>query len=321
MRRVLPALAGIGLLFSGAALAAQPDPEAEPSGQLDPVEAPVTPEDAIIVTGKRLEDKEVSRFIYDMLRPLSIGQETQYPRLKKPFCPSAIGFTEAAEELIEARMRKVAAAAGIAVAQDDKCRPNMHLVRVEDGPEMIRYLRTKAARSAFGLMPPHLINTIERRKGPVFSWQQMLQYGADTGQAIAPNLVNAGPGDPATLGINYIYSNPRLRMGANSLFRHATVLVEREALDNVSAIQLADFAVMRGLVPAREDEYRRTARSKDSILNLFDPALEPDDRLPSLGRTDLALLTALYAAPENVNASRQRGRMVNTFRTVLDELE
>lgn len=326
MQRAYQVAAAIGLILSSSALADQPqtpqDAAAINPASLATASDETPPADgAIVVTGRRLPDKEVNRFIYNMLRPLSVGQDDQYPRLNKPFCPSAIGFTQAAETVIEARMRRVAAAAGVSLGEQGKCKPNVHLVRVDDGRQMIRQFRKTASRSAFGEMTLQERASLEAGKGPVFSWHQTLRFGADSGQVISRNAADLGPGDPSALNFNFIYENPRLRLGANTAFRHATVLIERAALDDVSAIQLADFAVMRGLVPAREDRHRKSARTQDSILNLFDAALDPDERLPSLGRTDLALLTALYAAPDNVNANRQRGRMVATFRKVLDELD
>lgn len=318
MRRAGIALTILGLCVSSPALAAQPEQTDAVGSDID---TQIDPDDAIVVTGSRLPDKKINRYIYDMLRPQAVGQQGQYARLAEPFCPSVLGFSKKAESVIEARMRKVAAAAGIEVDEKSDCRPNVHLVRVESGRETIRFLRRNKARGAFGNTPIHQRDTIERRSGPVFSWQQTFSYGADSRQIIDPNPINGGAFDPAALGINFIYDNPRLRMGAEAGFRHATVLVERDALDDVSAIQLADFAVMRGLVPAREDEFRQGARTADSILNLFDPSVKTDARLPSLGRMDLALLTSLYAAPDNVNANRQRGQMVKTFRAVLAQVD
>ena len=296
MRRAGIALTILGLCVSSPALAAQPEQSDAVGSDID---TQIDPDDAIVVTGSRLPDKKINRYIYDMLRPQAVGQQGQYARLAEPFC----------------------AAAGIEVDKKSDCRPNVHLVRVESGRETIRFLRRNKARGAFGNIPIHQRDTIERRSGPVFSWQQTFSYGADSRQIIDPNPINGGAFDPAALGINFIYDNPRLRMGAEAGFRHATVLVQRDALDDVSAIQLADFAVMRGLVPAREDEFRQGARTADSILNLFDPSVKTDARLPSLGRMDLALLTSLYAAPDNVNANRQRGQMVKTFRAVLAQVD
>ncbi|MGB3472409.1 MAG: hypothetical protein WBA51_16465 [Erythrobacter sp.] len=291
---------------------------AQEDGAAPPKEA--TTENTIVVTGERLPDKAVNRFIYDMIRPQAIGQDSQYPRLRDDFCPSVIGFPEEAANAITERMRRVARAAGIPVATGD-CRANMHLVRVEDGPKAIRYLREKNARASFGIMPLWQRDLIERREGPVYSWQQTYPYGADSDAAAVSNLVNGGPLGEGALNFNFIYQNPRMRTPVTTAFRHSTVMVERAALEDVSPTQLADFAVMRGLVTAREDRFREGARTADSILNLFDPAVDPDERLPSLGRMDLALLTSLYAAPDDVNANRQRGRMVKTFKAVLEELE
>lgn len=275
----------------------------------------------IVVRGERLPDKKINRYIYDMLRPHNVGQTGQYPRLYRPFCPSVIGFDEKAEAALEERMRLVAGAAGIAVDPDRECRPNMHLVRVEDGPEMIRTLRRKRARSAFGWMPLHERARLERLPGPAYSWRQTFSYSAADGLPIASGNAPSPFNEPANNYVTPDRANQRLREAVEVSFRHAFVLVEREALKDVTVTQLADYAVMRGLAQVREDKHRATARDADTILNLFDESIPTNERMPSIGRMDLAMLTALYAAPDDVNANRQRGQMVDTFRAVLEELD
>lgn len=262
----------------------------------------------------------MNRFIYDMLRPQAIGQESQYARLFDDFCPLVIGFSEEAKTAIVECMKEVARVANIPVATEN-CRVNMHLLRVENGRETVRTLRRTSPRAAFGNMPLWKRDLIERREGPVYSWQQILPYGADTGAPSVFSLVNGGPLDPAALNFNFIYQNPRVRTPVTEAFHHSAVMVERGPLEGISAIQLADSGVMRGLITAREDRFRDGAGTADSMLDLFDPTVDPNERLPSLGRMDLALLTSLYAAPDDVNSNRQHSRMVKTFKAALEELE
>jgi hypothetical protein len=300
---------GQGAPGTAAPIEQQPPPEPKPA-------------QGIVVTGERWPDTEINRYIYDMLRPAAVGQTGQYPRLAAPFCPSAIGFAQEVEAALEARMRLVASAAGIALAEEADCRPNMHLVRVVDGSETIRALRKRRVRGAFGAMPPPEITRLQRMEGPVFSWQQVVQNSRESGMVLGDSNAGVDPLNP--FNINFVAPNcvnGRLCLPVQLVSRHSVVLVEDAALDDVSVTQLADFALMRGLIPAREEEHRARAREADTILNLFDETIAAEDRMPSLGRMDFAMLTALYAAPANVNANRQRGRMVAVFREALEALE
>lgn len=330
MSLVVRGLLGAALVLCGAHVAAQPAAGVSPPDEArvgappaadagEPAEREIAP--GIIVRGQRLPDKAINRYIYDILRPQATGQTAQYPRLRDPFCPSAIGFGDGADAALEKRMRLVADAAGIEMADKKDCRPNMHLVRVESGQDMIRELRKKRARSAFGWIPLHERTRIENLDGPVYAWQQVFPYSAEGGLPIASG--NA-PGLFEGLPINFVSpacQNPRICLPTQLAFRHAIVLVERKALDDISVTQLADYALMRGLAQVQEDKDRGGARDADTILNLFDAGISDVERMPSISRMDLAMLTSLYSVAGNVNANRQRGRMVATFREVLEELE
>ncbi len=305
------------------ALAAEKSGAVEPHGEQQ-AEAEFRPDAVspeIVVTGERLPDKAVNRYIYDMLRPEAVGQERQYPRLVGGLCPSVIGFSAEVEGIVEARLRLVAEAAGIEVADAETCSPNLHLMRVEDGRTTIRYLRQTQPRAAFGFIPLWRRDQLERSGGPVFAWHQVAASGIASGLAVNNNVISGSAFAAGDLAANYIPNASRSSMPVTLAFSHSVVLVEDKALSDVTAIQLADFALMRGLMTAREDEHRDGARTADSILNLFDEAVEPQDRMPSLGRMDLALLTSLYAVAGDVRVNQQRGRMVATFRKVLEELE
>ncbi|MEM6828738.1 MAG: hypothetical protein AAF553_12400 [Pseudomonadota bacterium] len=280
-----------------------------------------TPPSEIIVSGDRdprQQKKAINQFIRTVMRPES---SDQYARFNTPICPSAIGFSQSVEALIESRIREVAEAAKINLASN-KCKPNLHVVLVEYGKDAVRLLRSKA-RGAFGRMRPYERDQIERGEGPVYNWHAVFPVSSDTGGNRAvlnsggTGAVGAGAallGEPAyNAGMTNVKS--RLLMPIQQDIAHGVVLIEREAARGLSAIQVADFAAMRGLLNARSNSADLT--SVATIMNLFDA--EEGDLLPGLSEWDLALLTALYKAPADMNSDRQRSLMSRTFQKVLAE--
>ncbi|MEE4537706.1 MAG: hypothetical protein V2J51_04345 [Erythrobacter sp.] len=301
-----------------AAALAQPVPGNQPPG-----EAPEPGE--IVVRGdaaRKDRPAAINRFIRAVIRPEPVGQ---YARFDAPVCPSAIGFAEDQGEAIEARIRAVADAAEIAVAPAG-CQPNLHLVLVENGEDAIRVLRSRRP-GAFGRMPHWQRDRIARGPGPVYNWHAVYPVSSDGGGNRAvlngggTGAVGSGAallGEPAyNAGMTNVKS--RLLQPVKQQIGHGIVLVERAAATRATALQLADFAAMRGLLSAREGS--EDLAGVETILRLFESGSAGQDHPPSLTQWDLALLTALYRAPPDMNADRQRSAMARTFARLLDEAE
>ena len=324
-RPVMLAIAGVAAAMSASApslaqdlpLPAPVPAQSAPSGEAPPDAAPSS---EIVVSGRvdRGEQKKaVNRFIRAVMRTEASGQ---YARFNSAICPSAIGFSKEVEALIETRVRTVARAANIALAKT-KCDPNLHIVLVDNGPDAVKWMRRKA-RGAFGRMRPHQRDAIERGAGPVFNWHAVYPVSMDNGgnRAIqnggGSGAVGASAGilgDPAlNAGMTNVKS--RIRQPIKQDIVHGMVLIERQAARALSAIQVADFAAMRGLLSAKTDD--ENLASVETIMTLFDTPKE--ERLPGLTEWDLALLTALYKAPADMNANRQRSLMAKIFEASLE---
>lgn len=308
------ALVAISLGFVGAPVAL-----AQPTGVGEQADTPqiIVPGD--LDAGER--KKAVNRFIRTVMR----APKGQYARFNAPICPSVIGFSDTVEALIEARIREVAEAAGIEVARP-RCKPNLHLMAVEDGRETIRSLRSRRT-GAFGQMLPAYRDRIERGEGPVFNWHAVFPVSTDDGRnraALGTGYVPDVVSDPGRGGISLLSENgfnagmtnvkSRLLQPVKQDITHGFVLIESKALLGLSPIQIADFAAMRGLLSADPDN--EDLGPVATIMTLFDDA--KDAQLPGLTEWDLALLAALYRAPADLSADRQRSLMAKLFQASLE---
>ncbi|MDJ0979763.1 MAG: hypothetical protein QNI87_14660 [Erythrobacter sp.] len=275
----------------------------------------------IIVPGSRdkaAQKKAINRYIRAVMRTERSGQ---YARFGAPICPSAIGFSEGVDLLVEERIRVVARAAEVSVAEEN-CDPNLHVVIVEDGKDAIGALRRKH-RGAFGRMRPYDREQIERGPGPVYNWHTVLPISSSDGRnrgMMGTGYVGGfGPaaeqlGDPA-YNAAVVRRDSRIVQPNNQEIRHGFVLIEREAVRGLSVTQVADFATMRGLLSATSES--KELQSVDTIMTLFDSPLQ--ERPPSLREWDLALLTALYKAAPDMKAQRQRSEMARIFEATLTQ--
>ena len=177
----------------------------------------------------------------------------QIARFEDAICPAVYGLNGQARETVGNRMRQVAASVGLRVASAS-CRPNLLLMVTRD------------KRAFLGACRP--LSPIFRRggdsaragsiaqPGPVAAWQAAIELSAD-GQPLA---VQGG------FGVNRT-TRPQSHIAASTrpVFTASAVVVESDALTGLSTIQLADYALMRGL--ARTDPHRLPAN---------DAALDPD---------------------------------------------
>lgn len=256
-------------------------------------------ESEIIVEGNKPADdqkKIVNKAIRAIMRPEG---EDQYARFESPVCPSAIGFPEAIGEAIEDRIR-IVAEVGKAGAAPQGCQPNLHIVLADDGPEMIRKVRSKK-RGAFGRMQPSERDRIANGPGPVYNWHAVVPVSSENGQ-------------PAG---GFLFSNvtSRILKTVTQNITHAVVLVERDAANGMTAIQLADYAAMRGML--RVNGSGESAIGGETILSLFDAGTTPEEQPPSLSQWDLVLLRSLYAVRADRSADRQRSAMA---RVIVEDL-
>lgn len=319
-RFVSRALALFALPFSlaSASVALAQESAAPTTGEVGDIPQIIVPGDL----DESARKKAINHFIRSVMR----APKGQYARFNAPICPSVIGFSDKVEALIEARIREVSEAAGIELA-GEKCKPNLHLMTVEDGRETIRRLRSRRT-GAFGQMLPAYQEAIARGNGPVFNWHAVFPISTDDGRnraALGTGYVPDVVSDPGRAGISLLSENgfnagmtnvkSRLLQPVKQDITHGFVLIESKALLGLSPIQIADFAAMRGLLSANPES--EDLGPVSTIMTLFDDA--DDEQLPGLTEWDLALLAALYKAPADLSADRQRSLMARLFQASLEQ--
>jgi hypothetical protein len=307
-----------------AALAAQDQakvPDQPTSAEQD---ATQTGKPDILVEGEKHPRKAIKAYIRSTVAEETAGQ---YAKFDAPVCPSFTGFNEELSVFLEQRMRDVAKAADIPTGKKN-CRTNVHVAIVENGPEAIANLRQRR-KGAFGRMRPYERDRIAKQPGPVYSWhivspmamdgnQDRATSGAGLSNALAALGGGGGPNgilDDARINTARTNSKSRVLQPVRQSINHAVVLIEKDAILGLSPAQIADYVTLRALARAETDE-SETPRVA-SIRTLFDGS--PEDAPEVLTEWDLALLTALYAAPADLRASQQRAAMAVTFEKVLAE--
>lgn len=317
MKGVLALAVALASFAAGTSEALAQTPETTPATAAPMAKVPGS-EDGIVVIGERIPDEEIRSFIHAMLFPERIGATKFYAKQGDPLCPAVIGLEEPSESSVLERMRTVARVSGIAVADEADCKYNLIVALVEDGPATISDWRTRHHRRVFGSMPNHARDTVMRGSGPAYAWHIVDRDPEVMANTLGTSAFVGGgtmlDGFPANIFLP-MPRNPHMLIEVPEVIFRSFVLIERDALAGVSATQLADYALMRGMMQVQND--LGAAPQVESILNLFGEGRTPATAPPSLTRIDLAMLVSLYATRGNVGASRQRGDMMEPFRRVM----
>jgi hypothetical protein len=298
------------LAIPTAASAAPPAPAAAPPPA--PVAAPQTAEspgpppesqEQIIVQGVRVNKQQVRDFVRAVTDAPYYGQ---LGRFHAPACPAAMGLTDAQNANIAARMREVAAAAGVRVAPAG-CKPNV-LVIVADDKRVALDELDRRFPMYFNGMSSKDVAALKASTAPAVAWQVSSLLSADGLPLEKP------------LGADYYRvsgtDNPsRIRAVTEPTFLVSVVVIDLKAAGGLTTTELADYAAMRTF--AATDPERITRTGAPTILGVL---AQPDDKLLPVTLTywDLAFLKSLYATDNAYYARYQRGDME---RVIQEELQ
>lgn len=254
---------------------------------------PPSPETDVVVTGTLERDQEIRDFVGALTPGPASGQ---IARFEDAICPGVFGMSGAPKEAILTRMRRVAGAAGLRLAPEGRCTPNVLLMVTQDKQAFIRRLAGRYP-AFFGDGPGEAPRDVAAQPGPASAWHARALLDAD-GQAL-----------PMQGGFSVNRTTrraSRITAAARPVFVAAAVVVERESLTGLSTTQLADYALMRAL--AATDPHRLAGTAQPSILSVLEAA--PDSVVPTtLTRWDLGFLRGLYASRPNLFAGAQRSEI------------
>ena len=255
----------------------------------------------VVVTAPKPMDAPAARHFVNKITALT---QDQIARFDAPVCPLAIGFAPAAEAMIVARIRRVAAAVGADVAKEG-CAGNVVLVATDDGSALLKALRSGHPELLEGI-DPHDVDRLISGQGPVRTLTATALVNEDGRRLGKPG--NGQLQDPPTLDVKTAsFMNP----SSKRVIDAATLVVDSSAIPGKTVIQLADYAVMRTLARTRPVAGGEAGAS--TILALFDPGATPP---LSLTEVDLAYLKALYAMPGNRAVNYQVSRIASQLKKV-----
>ena len=248
----------------------------------------------IVVTGTRERERQVRDFV-SALTPAP--RDGSIPRLIDEVCPHVTGLVPAQNQAVADRLRSVAEAAGLRVA-GQSCVPNLFVVVTSDKGAFIRTLASRRPDS-FGTLTALQIRRLARSPGPAAAWQL---------EGLVDNNGTPLRWDPElnTFRNDTIEPASRIRSPTRTAFDSAVLVVESEALDGLTPLQLGDYAAMRLL--AKVDPDRLPPNAPQTILSVLTTPMGSPVPI-TMTSWDLAFLRSLYSVAPDVYVSGQRSDM------------
>ncbi|WP_138104563.1 hypothetical protein [Parasphingorhabdus sp.] len=280
-----------------------------PTPSLATLTDPAIAEDDIVVIGRETTKAAIAEFIKTTIATPKGGRhDGQYARFARPICPKVVGLSPANVEQVEKRMRGVALAADMNVAAEG-CDANVFVMVVADGNEAVSMLRKKKSRVFGGLSHPERAR-IANSGGPAYAWKRI-----QTGSAETSALQNSdetqklGPVTEVPIMNSNVKSN--VKRTVQQSMTHSFLLLEKDALVDMTTVQIADYAAMRSYIDTRDSGNQTIPRY--SILSLFDDVGANEAAPLSVSEMDLVLLSSLYNSPSDVSAKIQSSAMLQRF--------
>jgi len=274
------------LAFSVTALALVAAPAL---AQVDP--APPTG-NTIVVTGST--DGPSSSEVYDQARELTRmdGRESRLyneplARFEAPLCPAVFGLKGKPADEIAERIRANAQRLKARLAKAN-CMPNLLVVFAEDGQSYLGELERKYPR-LFELVDQSERTELLSGAEPVRVWSNVIP------RSLVSSPAYRWKGKwhiPAHKG-----SVDKFFLPSRTDIDSAVVVFDKDAVIGMTALQLADYATMRGLAHTRPADGNE---SLETILGLFAEGSGGNpDQLTSF---DLGYLESLYRFAPNIPA-------------------
>lgn len=237
-------------------------------------------DEEIVVTGKATAPTR--KEVYDQALELSRASkkyDENLARFQVPVCPGVIGFRDQAAKVLTDRIRANAAKVGVRLAKG-KCSPNLIVAIVDDGQTLLSALE-RSRPQIFSLISAPERAEMLTGQSPVRVWTNVVTL-RDDGMPI-PRSADGKEMLPSVWG----YAN-RWFVKFHRDILAALVVFNREDILDMTYVQIADYATMRGLTHTKAadgDEPMQT------ILALFAGS---DRNIPELTSFDIGYLRSLY---------------------------
>jgi hypothetical protein len=240
----------------------------------------------VIVKGTRPEvEKRVNTFVNGVTqRGYSVESLVRW---NKPICPLVAGIPADQGEFI---LRGISQAVRDARAEldDEKCKPNFHVVLTPE-PDQLLDLWRKRAPKLYGMTPPAQVRSILGKPRPIRVWYNVWDQcgdGVDTGSIIAETNFGLTAMTPYGRGC---LKDSRLTFTRVQSISSVIVLVDLDDTKEIKLGPLTDYISMVGLTDVDLDG---NWGDEQTILRLFAASGETASQKMSIW--DRAFLKALY---------------------------
>ncbi len=275
-------------------------------------------ENEIVVTGNKSTRDVIAEFIDTTLATPKGGKYVgQIARFSQAICPKVVGLSAQNKLQIEQRIRGVAKASDIKVA-DKGCKPNIFVIIVSDGNEAVSILRKKRSR-LFGDMPQYERDRIANSEGPTYSWKRIVTANAESGAVQNSDDAETVPGSEIVVPIMYSTVTSNVKRTIRKDMSHSFLLLEKDALVGLTTLQIGDYAAMRSLIDTKASA--ANPAPEFSILSLFESVKSRLAKPKSVSEWDLVLLSSLYNSPADISAAQQSSAMLHRFENEITEIE
>lgn len=249
---------------------------------------PARADTTIVVTGEQPMQSEVTRQAREITAATGILHAPLSRFEGDRLCPGVIGLKAAYASLMIDRLRANAERFDLWMSEDDgTCAPNFVVAFVDDGQAVLRQI-ADGQYWLFSDMPRFERIALLAEDGPVHVW-------TTTEARTAGGMPLPSRADGRKVTAMSSGGVARAALPVREDITGVLVLFDRDDVRDLSLVQLADYATMRGL--ARTRPIDADGAPLDTILALFDESAEPPAELTAF---DGAYLGALYRGRSNV---------------------
>jgi hypothetical protein len=287
------------------------------AGQAPPPRSEVQ-KNPIIVQGERLPEGVVQERAAQFVKATGVAQGTvPAARWIDPVCVQVQGLEEVGRRAAEAKMRNVAAKAGVKVAPES-CRPNIVVSFTSDGAGLAQEIHRQDSRRLESLSV-RARETVLTGSAPI-RWMystevrgrngQKLIEGGGAGQTSPGTHDGSGAGSGLGGDSTMVhYESSIISTLTNRVLTSAIVIIDTDHAMGRRLDTLAAYAALVAFAEIRNPD----ATPDGSILGMFGSSTPPRDLTPQ----DTAFLRALYRLQLDREAMRHRGQLVHEMTRAL----
>jgi hypothetical protein len=264
----------------------------------------------IIVQGERLPEAVARQRASQFVRATGVAEGTvAAARWTDLVCPQVLGLEAIGKRAAEAKMRRIAATAGMKVAPEG-CKPNIVVSFTADGAALARDIHRLEPRR-LGSLSPQAKDAMLTGSAPI-RWMYSTEVRGRRGERLSEGgggqtapATHDGSGAGSAMGGDSTmmqYESSIISTGVNRVLTSAIVIIDTDQAMGRRLDTLAAYAALVAFAEIRNSD----ATPDGSILSLFSSTAPPRE----LTLQDVAFLRALYQMPLDREAMRHRGQLV-----------